>query len=98
MLVLAVASAWMKLSGEESADVSCAISPGGSRDEPPPVPVHIGPGNVAIPMLARSCVNALTPWGASASSAERIWPGPTGGSTPNGVVTFAGPVDHPCVV
>src|SRR5580700_7428244 len=95
--VFAVISASMKLSGEDSVVVSPVTPVDRWWDTESIVDVKCVSGAVCgdVSSPCRSAENAFTPsWAPVIRALAISWAG-TGGSTPNGVATFGGPVDQP---
>src|SRR5271155_2753643 len=103
IVVFAVSMAWIKLSGEDSADVSPAAKPDVAPVPPDPISALDRPaGERLLAMIGASALTsfmkALIPCGVPVARALRTVAGLTGGITPNGGGTFGGPGDQPWVV
>ena len=103
IVLFADCRSWIKPSIAAGADVGVA----GRKPGPPTIPVNVldrsgsetleSDGIPAIPALM-SPVKAAIPCWVPVARAPATVIGLTGGITPNGVGTFAGPVDQPWVV
>src|SRR5271156_7151576 len=87
--------AWIKLSGEDSADVSPAIKPDAAPIPPVPISALDRPaGERLLAMIGASALTsfmkALIPCGIPVARALATGIGPTGGITPQGAGTIGG--------